>query len=89
MSDPLTVGTTDTEGFAVLPVPLLTGPNSNASVVLVYDETWMATAAVTLATTQLGALSPLMENGGRGEHRPWKIDEDIVPVYRYYALLRR
>ena len=37
--------------------------------------------------TQLGALSPLMENGGRGEHRPWKIDDEIVPTYRYYAKL--
>lgn len=36
---------------------------------------------------QLGALSPLMENGGRGEHRPWKIDEEVVAPYRYYAKL--
>ena len=39
--------------------------------------------------TQLGALSPLMENGGRGEHRPWKIDEEIVPIYRHYAKLHQ
>jgi alpha-D-xyloside xylohydrolase len=39
--------------------------------------------------TQLGALSPLMENGGRGEHRPWKLDEDVVAPYRYYAKLHR
>jgi alpha-glucosidase (family GH31 glycosyl hydrolase) len=39
--------------------------------------------------TQLGALSPLMENGGRGEHRPWRIDEEIVPTYRYYAKLHQ
>ena len=37
--------------------------------------------------TQLGALSQLMENGGRGEHRPWKLDEEIVGPYRYYAKL--
>jgi alpha-glucosidase (family GH31 glycosyl hydrolase) len=37
--------------------------------------------------TQLGALSPLMENGGRGEHRPWRIGPDVVNVYRYYARL--
>jgi alpha-glucosidase (family GH31 glycosyl hydrolase) len=37
--------------------------------------------------TQLGALSPLMENGGRGEHRPWKLDEELVGPYRYYAKL--
>src|SRR6185295_8962849 len=36
---------------------------------------------------QLGALSPLMENGGRGEHRPWKIDEEVVGPYRYFAKL--
>lgn len=37
--------------------------------------------------TQLGALSPLMENGGRGEHRPWLLDDDVVNAYRYYAKL--
>lgn len=40
-----------------------------------------------LRWTQLGALSPLMENGGRGEHRPWEIDEETVPPYRYFAKL--
>jgi alpha-glucosidase (family GH31 glycosyl hydrolase) len=40
-----------------------------------------------LRWTQLGALSPLMENGGRGEHRPWKIDEEVVGPYRYFAKL--
>lgn len=40
-----------------------------------------------LRWTQLGALSPLMENGGRGEHRPWKLDEETVGPYRYYAKL--
>ncbi|MCC6175293.1 MAG: hypothetical protein IT305_08340 [Chloroflexi bacterium] len=41
--------------------------------------------------TQLGALSPLMENGGRGEHRPWKLDRDgdVATIYRYYARLHR
>jgi alpha-glucosidase (family GH31 glycosyl hydrolase) len=39
--------------------------------------------------TQLGALSPLMENGGRGEHRPWRIDEYVVGPYRYYAKLHQ
>lgn len=37
--------------------------------------------------TQLGALSPLMENGGRGEHRPWKLGADVLSAYRYYAKL--
>jgi alpha-glucosidase (family GH31 glycosyl hydrolase) len=39
--------------------------------------------------TQLGALSPLMENGGRGEHRPWEVGEVTVEPYRYYAKLHR
>ncbi len=38
---------------------------------------------------QLGALSPLMENGGRGEHRPWKLDRDVLDIYRYYAKLHQ
>jgi len=38
---------------------------------------------------QLGALSPLMENGGRGEHRPWRLDDDVVEAYRYYAKLHQ
>jgi alpha-glucosidase (family GH31 glycosyl hydrolase) len=37
--------------------------------------------------TQLGALSPLMENGGRGEHRPWKLGSEALGAYRYYAKL--
>lgn len=40
-----------------------------------------------LRWTQLGALSPLMENGGRGEHRPWKVGREVLPTYRYYAKL--
>ncbi len=36
---------------------------------------------------QLGALSPLMENGGRGEHRPWMVGRDVVAPYRYFAKL--
>jgi alpha-glucosidase (family GH31 glycosyl hydrolase) len=36
---------------------------------------------------QLGALSPLMENGGRGEHRPWVLDDEVAVQYRYYAKL--
>ena len=36
---------------------------------------------------QLGALSPLMENGGRGEHRPWEIGPSVSETYRYYAKL--
>ena len=36
---------------------------------------------------ELGALSPLMENGGRGEHRPWKLGRSVLHAYRYYAKL--
>jgi alpha-glucosidase (family GH31 glycosyl hydrolase) len=39
--------------------------------------------------SQLGSLSPLMENGGRGEHRPWEVGEATVEPYRYYAKLHR
>jgi alpha-glucosidase (family GH31 glycosyl hydrolase) len=34
---------------------------------------------------QLGALCPVMENGGGGEHRPWKIDDEILSIYRKFA----
>jgi alpha-glucosidase (family GH31 glycosyl hydrolase) len=37
--------------------------------------------------SQLGALSPLMENGGVGEHRPWALGDDVLRAYRYYAKL--
>jgi alpha-glucosidase (family GH31 glycosyl hydrolase) len=41
---------------------------------------------------QLGAFSPVMENGGDGEHRPWMFDEETTDIYRdfvelHYALL--
>jgi alpha-glucosidase (family GH31 glycosyl hydrolase) len=36
---------------------------------------------------QLGALSPLMENGGRGEHRPWLVGDIVEAPYRYFAKL--
>ena len=35
----------------------------------------------------LGAFSPLMENGGNGEHRPWMVNvseaEFVTDVYRF------
>ena len=37
--------------------------------------------------TQFGALSPLMENGGGGEHRPWMFDEETTDIYRQFAEL--
>lgn len=36
---------------------------------------------------QLGAMCPIMENGGCGEHRPWKYDTETVNIYRYFAKL--
>ena len=31
---------------------------------------------------QLGAFSPLMENGGNKEHRPWAFDEETLEIYK-------
>ncbi len=36
---------------------------------------------------QLGALSPIMENGGMGEHRPWMYGDYVLDVYREFAML--
>jgi len=36
---------------------------------------------------QLGALLPLMENGGRDEHRPWRFEAEVLDVYREFARL--
>lgn len=37
---------------------------------------------------QLGAFSPIMENGGGGEHRPWMFDEQTLQIYRKLVLMR-
>jgi alpha-glucosidase (family GH31 glycosyl hydrolase) len=42
---------------------------------------------VFLRWAQFGALVPLMENGGRGEHRPWLYGSQGTEIYRYYAKL--
>lgn len=42
---------------------------------------------VLLRWEQFGAFCPLMENGGIGEHRPWKFDAETVSIYRAYVLL--
>ena len=34
---------------------------------------------------QLGAFSPIMENGGGGEHRPWMFDEETTDIYRDFV----
>jgi len=35
--------------------------------------------------TQLGAFLPVMENGGDGEHRPWKYDGEVLEIYRRFV----
>ncbi len=47
---------------------------------------------VMIRWAQQGALCPLMENGGGGEHRPWLFDAETEAIYRdfvelHYALL--
>lgn len=34
---------------------------------------------------QLGAFSPIMENGGDGEHRPWGFDDETTEIYRDFT----
>jgi alpha-glucosidase (family GH31 glycosyl hydrolase) len=36
---------------------------------------------------QLGALCPIMENGGSGEHRPWMYDTETLDIYRDFVEL--
>ena len=36
---------------------------------------------------QMGAFSPIMENGGGGEHRPWQFDIETLNIYRKFAKL--
>ncbi len=36
---------------------------------------------------QLGALNPIMENGGSGAHEPWRFDEETVDIYREFVEL--
>ncbi|MDR1464946.1 MAG: hypothetical protein LBJ11_06575 [Oscillospiraceae bacterium] len=41
-----------------------------------------------LRWAQLGALSPVMENGGGGgEHLPWLFDDETAAIYRKFTLL--
>jgi alpha-glucosidase (family GH31 glycosyl hydrolase) len=42
---------------------------------------------VLIRWAQLGALSAIMENGGAGEHRPWKFDEEAATIYRQFTKL--
>jgi len=36
---------------------------------------------------QLGALNPIMENGGSGSHEPWLFDDETVEIYREFVKL--
>ncbi|CAF3599623.1 unnamed protein product [Rotaria sp. Silwood1] len=40
-----------------------------------------------LRWTAVGALSSFMENGGGGEHLPWKFDDETVDIYRSWVNL--
>jgi alpha-glucosidase (family GH31 glycosyl hydrolase) len=40
-----------------------------------------------LRWTAVGALSSFMENGGGGEHQPWKFDDETVDIYRLWVKL--
>jgi alpha-D-xyloside xylohydrolase len=47
----------------------------------------MRTKQVLIRWAQLGALSPIMENGGAGEHRPWMFDLETTNIYRRFTKL--
>jgi alpha-glucosidase (family GH31 glycosyl hydrolase) len=40
-----------------------------------------------LRWTAIGALSSFMENGGGGEHLPWKFDNETIDIYRSWVNL--
>lgn len=40
-----------------------------------------------LRWVQVGALLPFMENGGGGDHQPWKFDSQTIDIYRKFVLL--
>lgn len=37
---------------------------------------------------EFGALSPLMQYHGQGDHDPWTFDQDTQGIYKFYATLR-
>jgi alpha-glucosidase (family GH31 glycosyl hydrolase) len=45
------------------------------------------TAELFVRWAQLGSLLPLMNNGGRDEHRPWRFAPPVLEIYREFALL--
>lgn len=48
---------------------------------------WGRTKELFIRWAQLGAFSPVMENGGGGEHRPWMFDEESLNIYRNFVKL--
>ncbi|HXH19839.1 MAG TPA: TIM-barrel domain-containing protein [Chitinophagales bacterium] len=48
----------------------------------------MRSKEVFIRWAQLGAFSPVMENGGGGEHRPWMFDQQTEDIYRKLVKLR-
>ncbi len=48
---------------------------------------WGRTKELFIRWAQLGAFSPVMENGGGGEHRPWAFDEETTEIYRRFTKL--
>ena len=42
---------------------------------------------VMIRWAQCGALCPIMENGGGGEHRPWLYDDEVLSIYKQFATL--
>ena len=50
-----------------------------------YAQTQDPVKEVFLRWAQLMAFMPFMENGGAGEHRPWKFDSETVQIYRDFV----
>ena len=46
------------------------------------DGTLGRTKELFIRWAQLGAFSPLMENGGNKEHRPWAFDSETLEIYK-------
>lgn len=51
------------------------------------DPRWGRTKELFIRWAQLGAFTPVMENGGGGEHRPWAFDEETTEIYRRFVKL--
>lgn len=48
------------------------------------NGTYGRTKELLIRWAQLGAFSPLMENGGNKEHRPWIFDNQTLDIYKKY-----